>query len=929
MCCIYLLGQSNDLSIYVDLNYSGEEIGTLSHPFSSINNAMYAIRNEVVPYSIILNPGTYLPIEIVGLNHPRIFRSLYSPGNDQYIANTSIQGDATHPAIRLQDCGSISFIGLSIKNGTGYVESIGGRNAKYGGGISTKNVQKLQVQNCDVFNNTALAGAGIYLDVSNLMVSDITNVKIHNNNLIGQANCYENAGAGIFVRSGRVIIESSMIYDNNANAGYARGGGIANEGGANNYRVKDCDITIQNSQLFGNQTRDYGSALFFSFYIENMGNGYANLKIVNTNIVDNYCNLNVYHAGAYLLLGNVQSFNNSNATFEITNSIFWNNKYSGNSIDNQLFIGYWDSPASNPNPHWVEYNYIQRRNGDNLNIDSSNIGNQLLNPNINPHFVDANNRNYNLMWSHEVKSPCIDTGKPDMDDDGLAWYVDVNDQDSDHSQKDIGAIPLLDGHVHSTHFLSGGGNVAWVSFPGIINPDMGDPNEHNPLSSFQNIFNEFRDNNLLVTEPQTLIQRLISKSNDTNLNITSDNLSEQNLNSLYICSQNGYKITLRNDLPNMYRKVIEYQGYRPGSTMNAGMLNLSTGHNTPAQYIDRPRGEGVNCTFDPRSGAWYREIYLGYYLPNSMNPFDALGPILNKVISISTKTWAVWRLPNYGASPNPQNPMGCYTDNWMGRFNPLIQPTINPGEMMVIKYLGQEDIEFKWGGPNPDPFYSEPYFREMPERFVFEEQPDYVPIFMEINLDEYAEGEKPVEIAVFVDGDCKGAAKIKEGQIELNAYILNVPDIESKELEFVMYFPSKSVNPKVNDYQIMDNNTGRYLTKKIKVGECKEYLCVNIGSSGFIPTPVATCLIGNYPNPFNPETTIKFDLSKSGKVKLDIYNIKGQLVKTLADDSKDAGRYSLKWNGLDDNGIPASSGVYFYRLTTDGKTLTKKSLMLK
>jgi len=85
----------------------------------------------------------------------------------------------------------------------------------------------------------------------------------------------------------------------------------------------------------------------------------------------------------------------------------------------------------------------------------------------------------------------------------------------------------------------------------------------------------------------------------------------------------------------------------------------------------------------------------------------------------------------------------------------------------------------------------------------------------------------------------------------------------------------------------------------------------------------------NYPNPFNPETTISFTISDPTYVRLDIYNIKGQKVKSLVKSSYDAGNYKVVWNGTDDTGRLLGSGVYFYRMTTPKFSKTKKMLLLK
>ncbi len=88
-------------------------------------------------------------------------------------------------------------------------------------------------------------------------------------------------------------------------------------------------------------------------------------------------------------------------------------------------------------------------------------------------------------------------------------------------------------------------------------------------------------------------------------------------------------------------------------------------------------------------------------------------------------------------------------------------------------------------------------------------------------------------------------------------------------------------------------------------------------------------LFGNYPNPFNPSTTISYQLSKDSDVTLTIYNIKGQKVKTLVNETLPVGRYSIVWNGKDNNNKLTSSGIYFYKLSTGNFQQTRKMILLK
>jgi hypothetical protein len=85
----------------------------------------------------------------------------------------------------------------------------------------------------------------------------------------------------------------------------------------------------------------------------------------------------------------------------------------------------------------------------------------------------------------------------------------------------------------------------------------------------------------------------------------------------------------------------------------------------------------------------------------------------------------------------------------------------------------------------------------------------------------------------------------------------------------------------------------------------------------------------NYPNPFNPETAINFSIKEAGKVSLKIYSLQGQLVRTLVDEEKPVGSYSVIWNGTTDNATRLASGVYYYILKANGFEETRKLVFMK
>jgi hypothetical protein len=92
---------------------------------------------------------------------------------------------------------------------------------------------------------------------------------------------------------------------------------------------------------------------------------------------------------------------------------------------------------------------------------------------------------------------------------------------------------------------------------------------------------------------------------------------------------------------------------------------------------------------------------------------------------------------------------------------------------------------------------------------------------------------------------------------------------------------------------------------------------------------MVTQLNANFPNPFNPVTTIAFDVAKDTNVKIDIYNIKGQRVTTLINEHFSVGSHRILWEGTDNRGRSVSSGIYFYKMTAGEFTQTRKMLLMK
>lgn len=97
----------------------------------------------------------------------------------------------------------------------------------------------------------------------------------------------------------------------------------------------------------------------------------------------------------------------------------------------------------------------------------------------------------------------------------------------------------------------------------------------------------------------------------------------------------------------------------------------------------------------------------------------------------------------------------------------------------------------------------------------------------------------------------------------------------------------------------------------------------------FIGSPVSLKLLPNFPNPFNPSTSIQYYLPQSGKADLKIYNIKGKEIIKLVDRLQNQGEHLVSWFGTDESGAKVPSGIYIYKLKVNNTIRTKRMILIK
>jgi len=294
------------------------------------------------------------------------------------------------------------------------------------------------------------------------------------------------------------------------------------------------------------------------------------------------------------------------------------------------------------------------------------------------------------------------------------------------------------------------------------------------------------------------------------------------------------------------------------------------------------------------------ENWIGYFLEDSQIPQDAFADIWDNLTHIYTQDWTMYKVNGI----------------WYGSSN---RYTLNYGDMVVVKCVN--NCTFQWNDGVP----VNPTLKSTAKNFTYEEQSNYIPVF--IDLDETAKDEIPSEIGMYVDGVCRGAVAVDGQIVQLNAYLEGVENTE--DVEFVLFYEGEKNRNTLSEFSVLNTNTMLHENKGMTI-DGSDFYAIKFGKSENNNTiPGTLKLHGNYPNPFNPITSISFSLPVNSAVTVDIYNVKGQQVTTLTASDLSAGVHSITWNGTDETGKTVGSGVYMYRLTANKQTLTGKMLMMK
>ena len=247
---------------------------------------------------------------------------------------------------------------------------------------------------------------------------------------------------------------------------------------------------------------------------------------------------------------------------------------------------------------------------------------------------------------------------------------------------------------------------------------------------------------------------------------------------------------------------------------------------------------------------------------------------------------------------------------------------MKPGKGYQVLISGTESIEFVYGEPNGAGLGRSMSVVGASDNYDITRTGVSHPIVIEELTGFVSEGD---ELVAYADGIPVGVTTIDTNNSNLlvawkSLYEYGIDTdgyVDGQDIELRLF--SQELGEEL--YVTYSFNSDSYGDKPVTIG--------SIHVHNQTAVPVEFGLEQNYPNPFNPTTTIDVSVASDSQITLNIYDINGRLVSTLADGVYDMGYHSFVWNGLDQTGNKVSAGIYFYSLQTEGMSITKKMMLMK
>ncbi|MCK5051962.1 MAG: right-handed parallel beta-helix repeat-containing protein [Candidatus Cloacimonetes bacterium] len=765
-----------------------------------------------------------------------------------------------------------------------------------GGGIYCKNSNPI-LENVTIASNSADHGGGIYCVFnSNLSLENVTIT----------SNSAENCGAGLSCSSSDASLVDVLITNNSATEDGACGGGIFCYDESNLILE---NVMIANNSVVGNNARGggvYCSNSNLTFSVENRCNIYSNEVASNRGVGSDIYSLDNpiidIIVDTFTVLNPSDHYTSpiDNFTFDILNSI------EDNLLDSDLYVAVdgnnSNSGASADDPFQTITHALQVIYSDSLNINTIHLAEGVYSPSTNGEY-------FPLQWINYVNLSGISEDESVLDADNMGSVFELRNISE----------ALIENVTVSGGFADYGGGFHCDDYS---NPSL---------------------QNLTITNNTAGIGGGIYCINNSNPNIQNVTIANNS------ADKGGGIYFFCGSTPNLVNVIIANNSADDdGGGIYCTSTNPSLEDVTILNNSADSEGGGIYCS---SSGPSLENVaitgnFAGWYGGGIFCRHDS-NPILENVTI--TNNSAEFRDGGGICCYNNSNPILVNCILWNDSPQEIFYSIYGDPNMITLAYSdiqGGEDgivtnnngtVNWLDGNIDSDPIFVDPingdYHLSINSPCIDAGDPDspldpdgtivdmgayfyqqFIPPEADFTADPLL-GVAPLEVH-FSDLTVPNYNPIISWQWDFD----NDGTIDSNEQnpnytydEIGVYTVSLIVSDGYsNDTEIKDN-----------------YIEVTGAGTDFIVISPKTRLYRNHPNPFNPTTTIKFSLQNNSNVELSVYNIKGQKIKTLTHNKFTKGSHSIIWSGEDENNKQVASGIYFYQLKTDSKTITKKCILMK
>jgi len=312
-----------------------------------------------------------------------------------------------------------------------------------------------------------------------------------------------------------------------------------------------------------------------------------------------------------------------------------------------------------------------------------------------------------------------------------------------------------------------------------------------------------------------------------------------------------------------------------------------------------------------------KDNWVGYFLYQEQDIFDALGNVAHYLFKIETEDWfCVYKGPYNNGLRDPDNPQPAAC-GWVCSDN---VHNINYGQMVVLTtdYLPPGHTSFIWQGSGQP---TDGQLRAEAEYFAYAETADYTPITILLDSTE-----NPAELGAFINDSCVGACIVMPDDtlVGIRSYM---DGQAGDSLTFEAWYNTKSTAcKKINAYYVYNPHKQFYEQRTIKVDENRDYYNVSFQKPNMLKNSMTTDLLNLriFPNPASENIYIEYTLYKESEVSLEVFDIYGRKIAVIMQGKQPQGVQHINWDLSGITGQSLNAGIYTIRLTSGGETITKK-----